>query len=197
VNDSPAPHASKSELRRRFRALRRGLSAPERERRERGLNRRLLAALGEQPRRLVIAYWPHDGEPDTRPALAALTLTGTTVALPVLGPGDDDFMDFRTWTPGAALAPNRYGIPEPATGAAVDPARADVLLLPLVAWDRDGGRLGMGKAFYDRTLAPLRGAAAPRRIGVAFAFQETRRLAVDPWDVPLHAVVTDEGWFTF
>jgi 5-formyltetrahydrofolate cyclo-ligase len=74
--------------------------------------------------------------------------------------------------------------------------KLDVVLLPLVAFDRRGNRLGMGGGFYDRTFAPRgRGrVSAPRLIGLAHGFQQVAELVDQPWDVPLRGVLTDSGW---
>ncbi len=68
------------------------------------------------------------------------------------------------------------------------------MLLPLVAWDRTGTRLGMGSGWYDRTLA--RDTIRASRVGVGWALQEADALPRDDWDLPLDAVVTERGWFT-
>src|SRR5687767_13746260 len=90
---------------------------------------------------------------------------------------------------------NRFGIPEP-TGRRCAPQQLDLVLLPLVAFDRRGARLGMGGGFYDRTFAFLRvaGRRKPRLVGLAHHFQEVAQLPREPWDVPLAAIVTERGW---
>ena len=103
-------------------------------------------------------------------------------------------MDFVVWDPhdpDAGLLPNRFGIDEP-EGAPVPVTELDVVLVPCVAVDPTGTRVGFGAGYYDRALAP--GVATTRRptlIGVAFATQQLASIARETWDVPLDVVVTD------
>ncbi|MEJ2534691.1 MAG: 5-formyltetrahydrofolate cyclo-ligase, partial [Gammaproteobacteria bacterium] len=84
---------------------------------------------------------------------------------------------------------------EPRDTEAMTVRELDLLLMPLVAWSRDGTRLGMGAGYYDRVLGAVEDAGqGPLRVGVAYAVQEARALPVDACDVPLHAVVTENGW---
>ena len=98
---------------------------------------------------------------------------------------------------GTALARNRFGILEPASrrrDRARKPCAIDVVLAPLVAFDSEGNRLGMGGGFYDRTLARLghlRHWRTPRLVGVAYDFQKVDALPAQDWDVPLDAVVSE------
>ncbi len=96
------------------------------------------------------------------------------------------------------MVTNRFGIPEPDTRHGAHRARRqatwtlDVILLPLVGFDDDGQRIGMGGGFYDRTLAfTQRPGPRPRLIGLAHDCQRVTRLPVAPWDVPLDAIVSD------
>jgi 5-formyltetrahydrofolate cyclo-ligase len=145
----------------------------------------------------VLAFWPNDGEPDLRPALTALSQAGVQIGLPVIEPRNDGRMRFHAWRPDGLMTPNRFGIPEPLQGRPCPLSDAAVVLMPLVAFDRQGGRLGMGGGFYDRALGHLKDAAVPQRIGVAYAIQEETGLPREPWDVSLHGVLTEDGWFTF
>lgn len=100
-------------------------------------------------------------------------------------------LSFAQWAIDAKLTANRYGIPEPhdqAPRCAV--ADLDIIILPLVAWDRQGGRLGMGGGYYDRTLAGVRG---PLLVGLSHAQQEVPQVPRDDWDVPLDFVVTENA----
>lgn len=104
-------------------------------------------------------------------------------------------MGFSPWRPGDALVPNRWGIGEPTT----EPAGAedlDVVLLPCVAVDRRGTRVGHGAGFYDRALAGVVGDPRPALVGVAFATQLVEEIERRSWDVPLDLVVTEAGVIT-
>ena len=72
-----------------------------------------------------------------------------------------------------------------------------MLLIPLVAYDQFGNRLGMGAGYYDRHLEPLRDVRTPLRIGIAYSLQELERIKKNDWDIPLHGVINENGWFEF
>ncbi|HBX71672.1 MAG TPA: 5-formyltetrahydrofolate cyclo-ligase, partial [Halieaceae bacterium] len=100
-------------------------------------------------------------------------------------------LTFREWRESSSLQNNHYGIPEPTAQAdAIAVPEIDVVVMPLVGWQRDGYRLGMGGGFYDRTLAD---AGGPLRVGLAYACQEIRGLAMQHWDVALQWVLTENG----
>lgn len=138
----------------------------------------------------LAGYWPFGDELDPRPLLRHAHADGRTLALPVCGPRGTP-LTFRRWTPGAPLAPGRYGIAEPGPEApAVVPA---ALLIPLLAFDRAGRRLGYGAGYYDRTLASLRTAGPVLAIGVAYAAQEVERVPAGIHDELLDWIVTETG----
>lgn len=150
----------------------------------------------------IAAFLPNDGEIDPQPLLRQLLAAGKQCYLPRIGRRWQPRLQFLPWTPTTPLRPNRFQIPEPqlppSTRRRV--SDLDLLLLPLVAFDATGNRLGMGGGFYDRTLAHLQQRNCWRRpllIGMAFAIQEVEALPLAPWDVPLQGVVTDTGmrWF--
>jgi len=104
-------------------------------------------------------------------------------------------MKFRRWQPGMEMTDNRFGIPEPADGLVCDPERLELVLTPLVAFSRNGTRLGMGAGFYDRTFAfaCANPAAGPWMVGMGYALQQVDSLPTQSWDVPLGAVITERG----
>ena len=98
-------------------------------------------------------------------------------------------LTFARWQQGAILHPHRYGIPEPPEPVGSSPAGGlDLIVLPLVGWDRRGGRLGMGGGFYDRTLEEVSG---PRLLGLGHSCQELETVPLQAWDVRLDFVATD------
>lgn len=177
--------AEKAALRARMMALRNTLALPDAGAR---LARTLLPRLPSHPMRIA-AFWPMGAEIDTRPALHALHEAGHHVLLPVTTPRGQALV-FRHWRPGCAMAPGRFGTQHPADGAQASP---ECLLVPLLAFDARGHRLGYGGGYYDRTLADLPGA---RAVGVGYAAQQVPRVPSGPRDVPLHAMATEEGWIT-
>ncbi|MDR1648455.1 MAG: 5-formyltetrahydrofolate cyclo-ligase [Zoogloeaceae bacterium] len=145
---------------------------------------RLAARFPAAPGAVVGFCWPVQNEPDVR---AALSAWATPLALPVVTAADRP-LAFRGWTPETELFPDRYGIPTPASG---DWLRPDVLLIPLLAFDEAGFRLGYGGGFFDRTLAAL--APPPLAIGVGFELNRVARLPVAAHDLPMDWIVTEAG----
>ena len=140
---------------------------------------------------IVSAYWPLKDEIDLRPWMRSLVVSGVTVALPVVvGPALP--LRFHAWTPDDPLA--RRGvmdIPEPPADApVVVPA---VLVVPLLAFDHCGCRLGYGGGYFDRTLAAMRLSGRPLAVGVALAAQQVERVPTDSNDQPLDFIVTEQG----
>lgn len=136
-------------------------------------------------------YFPNDGEID--PIGLAYPASGRRFFLPVLPPRGLRLW-FSLYRPGDRLVADRFGIPEPATRVRIRAERLDLLLVPLVAFDGTGGRVGMGGGFYDTTLSFLSGAARVRPLrayGVAYQFQQIETIPCEAWDVPLHGVFTD------
>jgi 5-formyltetrahydrofolate cyclo-ligase len=142
------------------------------------------------PARAVVAgFWPLDGEVDIRPLIHALHDRGHPIALPVTG-RRGEALTFRAWNPGTALLPGRFGTSHPGG----DERAPDVLLMPLLAFDASGNRLGYGGGFYDRTVAERPDAM---RIGCAYAAQELDSVPTGPYDARLHAIATEDGVRSF
>jgi len=147
----------------------------------------------------IACYLANDGEIDLGPAMRLLGRGGRQILLPVLHGEKLWFLPYGSETP---LARNRFGIPEPAVSARRRrPARhLDLVLVPLVAFDAAGNRLGMGGGFYDRTFAYLRNRALWKRpllIGVAYEFQRLDALPSQTWDIPLQGVATEKRLYLF
>lgn len=158
----------------------------------------LAATLEQLPEFIVDAnvagYWAVNGEVPLLAAYARLRARAQNYLLPVVGSGDT--LRFAPWQAGAPLHANRYGIPEPATDAAalLAPGHVDLVLVPLLGFDRRGNRLGMGAGYYDRTFAFLRDAprpAQPLLVGIGYHFQEIADAAPQAWDVRLDFVATE------
>ena len=186
-------------LRAEMRARRRALSRRERALLARSLARQLAGTLRVRRARRIACYLANDGEMDLAPVMALLRGNGGQVLLPALHGKTLWFLPYDTNTP---LAPNRFGILEPDV-AASSRCRArdlDLVLMPLVAFDAAGNRLGMGGGYYDRTFSYLRNRVAWRKpllIGVAYEFQREQSLPRQPWDVPLQAVATEKQLYRF
>lgn len=145
----------------------------------------------------VAAYQAFDGEPDLAPALEKMCRAGVTLALPVIKEiAGRNVITFHQWTADCQMKANRYGIMEPVDTREIPLMRFDVVLVPLVGWDRSGSRLGMGASFYDRAFQPFAQNPRPLRMGIGYETQECKAIPVDPWDIRLHAMLTEKGWFT-
>lgn len=136
----------------------------------------------------VSGYWPIANELDIRPLLTALHDSGHPIVLPVT-PKRGNPLTFRLWRPGSLLEAERFGTFRPLG----EERLPDVLLVPLLAFDRRGYRVGYGAGFYDRTLAGL-----PRRfaLGVAFGAQEVDEVPAGPTDIALNAIATETDLIT-
>jgi 5-formyltetrahydrofolate cyclo-ligase len=134
---------------------------------------------------IVSGFWPIGEEIDLRPLLHALHHRGNPVVLPVT-PRRGEALTFGRWRPGDALLEGRFGTMRP-IGEILPP---DMLLVPLLAFDASGARLGYGGGFYDRTMAGLPGRF---RLGCGFAAQQVDAVPVGPYDIRLDAVATENG----
>lgn len=188
--------SEKAELRRALRARRNALSAPERTLASRRLATQVLATRTFRAARRVAVYVASDGEIDPSIILERALAMGKRGYLPVLSHLHWDSLWFAPLAPDTRFRNNRYGIPEPQCRRAAQrrAAQLDLILLPLVGFDAQGNRLGMGGGFYDRSLAFLNRRARlrrPRLVGLAYEFQRVNRLPAQAWDIPLDAIVTD------
>ncbi|MGL4279028.1 MAG: 5-formyltetrahydrofolate cyclo-ligase [Albidovulum sp.] len=137
---------------------------------------------------VLAGYMPMRTEIDCLPAMDAHR---GVVGVPVI-PGPAMPLLFHRWSPEARMVPGAFGALIPEGGEAVDP---DVLIVPLLAFDRRGFRLGYGGGFYDRTLEGLRARKPVMAIGFAFEAQEMDEVPIEPTDQPLDLIVTERAVF--
>ena len=142
---------------------------------------------------VVSAYRRIRSELDPGPLMLALVERGRRVCVPVIQ-GKALPLRFREWTPATRMQPGPFGAQVPSEGDWLEP---DLLLVPLLAWDAAGRRLGYGGGFYDRTLAGLRAAKSVRAIGFAYAAQQVDEVPADETDQRLDAVLTETGLVRF
>lgn len=150
--------------------------------------------------RNIACYWAVHGEMDPAPLMHKALAAGKSVYLPVLLPYRHNRLWFAPYRESSCLTDNRFGIPEPrvAMGDMINPRALDLVLVPLVAFDRTCARLGMGGGYYDRTFAFLRHRERwqkPRLLGVAYDFQRVTRIVTEPWDIPLSGVATEAALY--
>jgi 5-formyltetrahydrofolate cyclo-ligase len=138
----------------------------------------------------VSGFYPYQAEINVLPLLARLVSEGWRTALPiVMAKGAP--LTFRAWAPGEPTGRGIWDIHIPLETA--DELQPDVLLVPMLAFDRRGYRLGYGGGFYDRTLAELRKLKPVVAIGVAYALQEMDEIPAAPYDEPLDWILTERG----
>ena len=116
--------------------------------------------------------------------------------LPIVGPNKTNNLYFRPFDANTKLKPNRYGILEPSfdEGKIVFPQSLDVLFMPLVGFDRQGNRIGMGGGYYDRALAFMKEqeTSSLTLVGLAHSIQEVPQISSQSWDIPLHLIATEK-----
>jgi len=178
--------ARKSAQRRQLRQARAAIPQAERRRAALRAARHLARLARACGARHVAAYLALSEEMPTHPAIRLLRRQGCRVYVPRLAGAQLRFAPLR----GVARR-NRFGIAEPV--AASRPPRLDLIVMPLVAFDAGGARLGMGGGYYDRLLAGPRSGRRPLRVGFGFAAQEVKAVPADARDARLDAVVTERG----
>ncbi|MEL6711503.1 MAG: 5-formyltetrahydrofolate cyclo-ligase [Pseudomonadota bacterium] len=187
-------------LRRELKRRRRQLSPDYRAQ----ANARLAARIQQLPAfrraRHIAGYIPCQGEADPLPAMLAAQRQCKQTFLPVLHPFLPRKLIFAPWTATTRFQSNRYNIPEPdmPLWQSIPPARLDLVLTPLLGFDAQANRLGMGGGYYDRTFVfrrYYRYWPRPYLLGVAFSEQQCDELPVNPWDIPLDAVITPDALF--
>jgi 5,10-methenyltetrahydrofolate synthetase len=183
------PTRDKATLRRQLQAER--LAMPDRHERSVHLQEVLRVWLVGRHERSIGAYWPIKGEFDALPALYRWSEAegDRRIGLPVVN-RETKHLRFHVWFPGCPMEDDAYGIPKPKDTAEFEP---ELLLVACVGFGPKGLRLGYGGGFYDRTLADLR--PRPFTVGVGFMHGYVPWLQPEPHDVPLDAMLTEEGVF--
>ena len=191
-----SPLSDKQALRKEMRAKRRNLCSQQRIISDTAICHQLSRLTESRPTQNLAVFSPFDGEPDIIPFCQQMIETGCKLALPVISDQRENAREFHVWQANTVVKRNRYNILEPQNSAAIPVSDFDMLLIPLVAYDRRGNRLGMGAGYYDRHLQALRDLRTPLRVGVAYGFQEVDRINPNNWDIPMHMIVNESGYFT-
>ncbi|HEY7640649.1 MAG TPA: 5-formyltetrahydrofolate cyclo-ligase [Steroidobacteraceae bacterium] len=188
-------------LRAQLRALRRAVPMTERVSASRQFARILRSSQLLRPGRRIAVYVAHDHEADPHLIVRLARRNCCELYLPLIADYRRRRMEFRRYASDAQLRPNRYGIAEPQRVAPrIAVRQLDLILVPLVGVDPHGTRLGSGAGFYDRCLHHLRTGRRwrrPKLIGLGYEFQRVGRLAAGAWDVPLDALITEQGLYPF
>ncbi|HXH55206.1 MAG TPA: 5-formyltetrahydrofolate cyclo-ligase [Gammaproteobacteria bacterium] len=147
------------------------------------------------------AYWPNDSEINPLGILATAHKMGKSCYLPRLDPAPMIELQFVEYQPEDYLTANRLGILEPSLDdrKSIAPKSLDLVLVPLVAFDEKGQRLGMGKGYYDRTFAfhKIDPNSKPFLLGIAYDLQKISELPSEAWDIPLDGVATETQFVNF
>ncbi|HTO00452.1 MAG TPA: 5-formyltetrahydrofolate cyclo-ligase [Microthrixaceae bacterium] len=199
---SDAGSDSSNEIRIRNRALRRSIGDAQRADASAMVSEAISNILGSRRPGRIATYMATDGEIDPAPLRTLLEPLGWQFHLPVIEPltaerlagsaaASSTGMTFRRWSPDMMLVPNRFGIMEPdESSPAVAVADLDVVIVPSVALDLGGNRIGMGAGYYDRAMA-LPKESRPELIGVVFEAQLVPRIETNEWDIPVDVIVTE------
>ena len=184
-------------LRKELRQTRRDIPASLRATYDEAISKHLLDLIDDQHVQSVAAYCAFDGEPDLKSVCRKLINDARIVALPVVSEDSNGLMEFHRWSTDTPIFKNQYGISEPQKSNPMPVSGFDMLLIPMVAYDKSGSRIGMGAGYYDRHLESIRELSTPVRVGVAYSRQEINSIKQNQWDIPLHGVVNEDGWTSF
>ena len=185
-------------LRAHIRQQRRTLSDAEREHAAFLLCERIASSRIYQHSKHIVFYLSNDGEIDLSLLIKHAWQQGKQVYLPVLAEPNTQKLWFIPYTPTTKLKNNRFGIAEPVHSSRTRLRKTlslDLILMPLVAFDQQGNRVGMGGGFYDRSLAFLKNRQhwhKPNLLGVAYELQKQEQLEINLWDIPLQAIATEK-----
>ena len=138
----------------------------------------------------IAGYWPIADELDVKPLLQMLSRAGIKVSLPTVIP-DQKRLVFQGWSENTQLVKGPYGTLQPHRSSAF--ITPDILMIPLLAFDAEGGRLGYGGGYYDRTLSELRKKKEITAVGIAYAGQEINEVPTCSNDQRLEWIVTETG----
>ena len=182
-------------MRRKLRAARRSMSPGERARADAAILAHIRSMAPFRSAHRIALFFSFDGEPDLSPLIEFAR--GKEFFAPVISASG---MQFAALLPGTILTPNYYGIPEPEQPVLINPLSLDLVLTPLVAFDSQGHRIGVGGGYYDRCFSFLgrrRTWFRPKLVGTAYSLQRLPSIAAEPWDVPLWGAVTEQGFEHF
>ncbi len=187
----------RDELRKTIIAKRTAVNAKDEERSSLAVASRVLAHPYLKEERLIASYCSASHEIGTFKINEALSAQGHAVVLPAVDPSVKGLMNFYSLEGPEDLVPNRFGIlePPPYPERLVNPSYLEAMLIPLVAFDLRGARMGMGGGYYDRLLKKV--SAACVLIGLAYDFQLIEDLKVEKWDMPLDEVITPDHHYIF
>ena len=180
----------RNQLRQQIRKTRANLTALQQQQAEDSITQQALALIEERNAQHIALYISFDGEISTEKLIKILWTQGKQVYLPVLHPFKPNHLLFLRYLPDTPMCQNKFGIWEPKLNVqnVLPLDELDILFTPLVAFDKQGNRLGMGGGFYDRTLQHWQKSSFIP-VGLAHQCQQVEQLPTEVWDVPLHQIL--------
>lgn len=180
----------RNQLRQQIRKTRANLTALQQQQAEDSITQQALALIEERNAQHIALYISFDGEISTEKLIKTLWAQGKQVYLPVLHPFKPNHLLFLRYLPDTPMCQNKFGIWEPKLNVqnVLPLDELDILFTPLVAFDKQGNRLGMGGGFYDRTLQNWQNSSFIP-VGLAHQCQQVEQLPTEAWDVPLHQIL--------
>ncbi len=180
----------RNQLRQQIRKTRANLTALQQQQAENSITQQALALIEERNAQHIALYLSFDGEISTEKLIKTLWAQGKQVYLPVLHPFNPNHLLFLRYLPDTPMLKNKFGIWEPKFNVqnVLPLDELDILFTPLVAFDKQGNRLGMGGGFYDRTLQNWQNSSFIP-VGLAHQCQQVEQLPTEAWDVPLHQIL--------
>ena len=180
----------RNQLRQQIRKTRANLTALQQQQAEDSITQQALALIEERNAQHIALYISFDGEISTDKLIQILWAQGKQVYLPVLHPFNPNHLLFLRYLPDTPMLKNKFGIWEPKLNVqnVLPLDELDILFTPLVAFDKEGNRLGMGGGFYDRTLQNWQNSSFIP-VGLAHQCQQVEQLPTEAWDVPLHQIL--------
>ena len=180
----------RNQLRQQIRKTRANLTALQQQQAEDSITQQALALIEERNAQHIALYLSFDGEISTEKLIKTLWAQGKQVYLPVLHPFNPNHLLFLRYLPDTPMLKNKFGILEPKLNVqnVLPLDELDILFTPLVAFDKQGNRLGMGGGFYDRTLQNWQNSSFIP-VGLAHQCQQVEQLPTEAWDVPLHQIL--------
>lgn len=180
----------RNQLRQQIRKTRANLTALQQQQAEDSITQQALALIEAQNAQHIALYVSFDGEISTEKLIKTLWAQDKHVYLPVLHPFNPNHLLFLRYLPDTPMLKNKFGIWEPKLNVqnVLPLDELDILFTPLVAFDKQGNRLGMGGGFYDRTLQNWQNSSFIP-VGLAHQCQQVELLPTEAWDVPLHRIL--------
>lgn len=180
----------RNQLRQQIRKTRANLTALQQQQAEDSITQQALELIEERNAQYIALYLSFDGEISTEKLIKTFWAQGKQVYLPVLHPFNPNHLLFLRYLPDTPMLKNKFGIWEPKLNVqnVLPLDELDILFTPLVAFDKQGNRLGMGGGFYDRTLQHWQKSPFIP-VGLAHQCQQVEQLPTEVWDVPLHQIL--------